>query len=225
MGHTIGEIIFHAVGVMLSPFPLIAVIIVLAGARKRTNGPAFAAGFVLAVAVALAAFTAIFAAFHARRADHANQWTMWVRLAIGVALIGLAAYQVVRWRSGGPEASTPGWLRKLDEFGPVGCAGLAAALAVADPKNLSQIVATAVALAGDSGTTGARVVAGAVFVVIGSLCVLIPLAVHLFGGDTATVTLNRWKAWMVANDTAVLAVLLLVLGAKSLGEAITGLTS
>jgi threonine/homoserine/homoserine lactone efflux protein len=225
LGQAIGEIIFHAVGVALSPFPLIAVVIVLAGPRSRANGVAFTLGFVVAVAAALAGLTAVFVTSRARTHNHASQWTMWVRVAIGILLIALAVHQFRRSRRGDPEPAPAAWLRKLEEFGPIRCVGLAAVLALADPKNISQLAAGALALAGDSGKTGERVVAGVVFVLLASLCVTVPAAVHLAGGDTAAATLNRWKDWMVRNDKAVIAVLLLILGAKSLGEGIGGLTS
>jgi hypothetical protein len=61
------------------------------------------------------------------------------------------------------------------------------------------------------------------FVLIGSLCALLPLGVYLLGGDRAAGTLQSWKVWMVAHNGAVMTVLLLVLGAKYVGDAISGL--
>ena len=41
MGQAIGEVLPFAVGVAISPVPIIAVILVLFSARARVNGPAF----------------------------------------------------------------------------------------------------------------------------------------------------------------------------------------
>ena len=54
MGQALGEVLPSAVGVALSPVPIIAVILMLGTPRARSNGPAFAVGWVLGlVAVSL----------------------------------------------------------------------------------------------------------------------------------------------------------------------------
>ena len=51
MGEAIGNVLPAAVGVALSPIPIIAVILMLSTPRARSNGPAFAVGWVLGLAV------------------------------------------------------------------------------------------------------------------------------------------------------------------------------
>ncbi len=46
LGEAIGDLLPSAVGVALSPVPIVAVILKLGTPRARTNGPAFAAGWV-----------------------------------------------------------------------------------------------------------------------------------------------------------------------------------
>jgi Sap, sulfolipid-1-addressing protein len=46
LGEAIGDLLPAAVGVALSPVPIVAVILMLGTPRARTNGPAFAAGWV-----------------------------------------------------------------------------------------------------------------------------------------------------------------------------------
>ena len=50
-GQAIGEVLSFGVGVALSPLPIIAVVLMLATPRGRTNGPAFLTGWVLGIAV------------------------------------------------------------------------------------------------------------------------------------------------------------------------------
>jgi Sap, sulfolipid-1-addressing protein len=47
LGEAIGDLLPPAVGVALSPIPIVAVILMLGTPRARTTGPAFAAGWVL----------------------------------------------------------------------------------------------------------------------------------------------------------------------------------
>ena len=46
LGEAIGDLLPAAVGVALSPIPIVAVILMLGTPRARANGPAFAAGWV-----------------------------------------------------------------------------------------------------------------------------------------------------------------------------------
>ena len=50
-GKAIGQVLSFGVGVALSPLPIIAVVLMLATPKGRTNGPAFLTGWVLGIAV------------------------------------------------------------------------------------------------------------------------------------------------------------------------------
>ena len=50
MGQAISEVLPFAIGVAISPLPIIAVILVLFSARAKVNGPAFLAGWLVGVA-------------------------------------------------------------------------------------------------------------------------------------------------------------------------------
>jgi hypothetical protein len=63
-------------------------------------------------------------------------------------------------------------------------------------------------------------VAIALFVVIGSVGVFAPLAIDLFTGEKAVHTLESWRAWFVQNNSAIMAVLFLVIGLKLVGDGI-----
>jgi hypothetical protein len=51
VGNVIGDILPLAIGVAISPVPIIAVILMLFSARARTNGPAFLAGWIVGLTV------------------------------------------------------------------------------------------------------------------------------------------------------------------------------
>ena len=51
MGQAIGDLLPSAIGVALSPVPIIAVILMLGTPRARSNGPAFAVGWVLGMVI------------------------------------------------------------------------------------------------------------------------------------------------------------------------------
>ena len=49
MGQAIGELLPTALGVAISPLPIVAVVLVLLSARGRSNGPAFLLGWIVGV--------------------------------------------------------------------------------------------------------------------------------------------------------------------------------
>ena len=63
----------------------------------------------------------------------------------------------------------------------------------------------------------------AVFVIIASLTVAVPVLYYLFAGKSAEKTLTSWKAWLAANNATVMFILLLVLGMLLLDQGLGGL--
>ncbi|MEU8134056.1 GAP family protein [Streptodolium elevatio] len=227
MGDAIGQVLSPAIGVAISPIPLIAVILMLATPKGRANGLAFAAGWIVALAAGVALLVAVGAGGGADDGEggRSAEWTYWIKLGIAVLFLFLAVKQWLGRPKAGEEPQLPSWMRTIDRFTPAKSAGLAFVLAVVNPKNLALVVAAGVSIAGAATDTGARIAAAAVFVAVASLCTVVPLGVYLFGGVKAARTLDGWKAWMARHNGAIMAVLFLVLGVKSLGDAISGLTA
>ena len=50
MGQGISEVLPFAIGIAISPVPIIAVILILFSTRARVNGPAFLLGWVVGIA-------------------------------------------------------------------------------------------------------------------------------------------------------------------------------
>ncbi|WP_327145810.1 GAP family protein [Nocardia sp. NBC_01327] len=224
MGHAVGQFLSHAVGVAISPLALIAVILIVSAPRGRQNALAFVLGWVLAIT---AIFTVLLVISAGAGAEHNGQpasWVAWFRLILGV-LIALMALQQLRLSRTTDPDSLPPRLQRVREFTTRNCLILGAVLVVANPKNVMQVAAGAVTTASSTAHLGGRIGAAAIFIAIASLVVLIPLAVHFFNHTTGAGTLERWKTWTVRNQYVIMAVLLALLSAKSLGDGISGLAS
>lgn len=220
MGDAIGQLLSSAMGIALSPLPLMAVILLLATPRGRVNGIAFTAGWTGALAAVVT--VVVLAAVASGVPGGGAVW--YSKLAVGLLLLLLGLRQ---WRDRprpGHVHSPPKWMRKVDRFTPGRSAGLAALLVVANPKNLALAVGGAVSVATSAASAGGRAVAAAVLVLVGSLCTLLPLAVHLCGGAGAAKALGEWNAWMATHNSAIMMVVLTVLGAQYVGDAVSGLT-
>ena len=83
--------------------------------------------------------------------------------------------------------------------------------------------AAAGAIAQATASTGSRVVALVVFTVVASVGVAAPLIVYVSMGERAAAMLSSMQTWMVRNNAAIMAVLLLVLGTKLVGDGVSAL--
>jgi hypothetical protein len=226
MGGAIGQILASAVGIALSPLPLIAAVLLLATPRGLANGLAFAASWALALAVVV---TVVLVSASGGRAASAGDtpatWALWVKLSFGVLFLALAVSEWRRRPAEGESARPPGWVWDIERFTPAEAAGLAGTLAMVNPKNLILALGGGLAIAGSGASLGGQVAAAAVMVLISSLCALLPLAVYLVAAERSTDMLAGWKTWMSAHSGAIVLTGLVILSAKYIGEAVSQLTT
>ncbi|MCH7576649.1 MAG: GAP family protein [Chloroflexi bacterium] len=223
MGSVIGEVLPVAVAVAVSPVPVIAVILMLFTPEARTNSVAFLLGWLLGLIVV----GSIVLIAGDVASDDSGESTVSgvVKLVFGLLFLVLA---VRSWRSrpkAGEDPEMPGWMAAIDGFGAVKSAGIAALLSGLNPKNLALTVAAAATIAAAGLTTGEEIGAFAIFVTIASITVAAPVLVYLIMGDRVQGGLNSLKEWLIANNNTVMAVLLVVLGAKLLGDGISILSN
>ncbi|MFV1992030.1 MAG: GAP family protein [Acidimicrobiales bacterium] len=217
MGATVGEILTFAVGVAISPVPVIAVILMLFGNSARVNGVSFALGWIIGLAVAGAVVLAIgLEASDGGEADSGG----WVRVVIGLLFIALAVKQWSGRPRQGEEAEMPKWMASIDGFSAVKSFAMAVLLAAVNPKNLGLTIAAAATIGASGLESGEEYIVLGVFVLLASLTVAVPVVWYLIQGESAEVRLGLLKEWLVANNNTVMAVLLVVLGAKILGDGI-----
>jgi threonine/homoserine/homoserine lactone efflux protein len=214
----IGQILAPAVGVAISPIPIIAVILMLFTPRASTNGPAFLLGWVVGLSVAaLVVFELADGADVASDSD-ASSGLGWGKIVLGLLLLVMALKQ---WRSRprrGEDAELPGWMTAVDHFTPVKAAGTGILLSALNPKNLILTAAAAASVAQSDLSSGDAAVAIGAFVVIASASVGGAVGYRQFGGAHARAHLDEMKSWLSTHNAAVMATILLVLGAKILGD-------
>jgi threonine/homoserine/homoserine lactone efflux protein len=222
LGEAIGDLLPSAVGVALSPVPIVAVILMLGTLRARTNGVAFALGWIVGLTVVTV--IVLFLAGDADSSDDTSTAASVVTLLFGLVLLAVAGKQ---WRARpreGEQPEMPGWMAAIDEFTSGRCLGLGALLSGVNPKNLALAVAAGAALAQAGLSTGGDVVGVVVFVAIGSLTVAGPVVAYLVAGERAERALGEIKQFMVDHNAVIMAVVCLVLAAKLIGSGLGGLT-
>ena len=224
MGAAIGEILPLAIGVAISPVPIIAIVLMLGTPRARQNGPAFAFGWVAGLIIVGGVLLALASGNSQADDGGPESWVSLVKLVLGVLFLLLAART---WRTrprAGQEAAMPNWMQAIDTFTTGKSLGFGALLSGVNPKNLALTIAAVTAIAQTGSSGGDAAGALAIFILVGSLSILAPVFIYFAIGAKAAVILDEIKQWMAAHNAAIMTVLLLVLGVKLIGDAIAGLS-
>jgi hypothetical protein len=96
MTQAIAQVLTYAVGVAISPVPIIAIVLMLFTARARENASAFVVGWALALAVVSGAAYEVADAGDASTETAASDTVSWAQIVFGTVLLLLA---VRAWRN------------------------------------------------------------------------------------------------------------------------------
>jgi threonine/homoserine/homoserine lactone efflux protein len=225
VGQAIGQVLPAAVGVAVSPLPIVAVVLMLVTPQGRVNGPAFIVGWWAGLAVVGVLVLSLSSGAGATSDGAPATWVSWLKLILGVLMLLVAARQ---WRGrpeGDEEPATPKWMGALEGFTPVKAIGAGMFLSGLNPKNLLLAVAGAAAIAGTGVSTADETIAWIVFILIASIGVATPVVIAFLMGERATELLGRLHHWLARENTTIMAVICLLIGVKLIGDAITGFSA
>jgi threonine/homoserine/homoserine lactone efflux protein len=223
MAEAIGQVLSLGLGVSLSPVPIIAVVLMLATPRARSNGPAFVLGWIAGLVVVGSLVLALASGAGAEQGSDPATWVDVLKLGLGALLLLIAGRQWVKRPRDGAAAPLPAWMRTIDEFSPARSVALGSALSAVNPKNLLLTIGAAAAIAGSATSAGQEAVAFAVFVAVATLGPAAPVVVYFALGERAARSLDALKTFLSVHNAAIMAVLCLIIGAKLIGDGIAGL--
>lgn len=209
-----------AVGVAVSPVPIAAVTLILSGTRSRAVGSSFALGWFFGVSASVVVFIAVVSA--AETSDESPLWIAVPELVLGLAFLALAIHI---WRGRRREAGDgpPAWLGALDRLTPLRSAALGVALSAANPKNLALALGAAIALAEADISSALTARTAALFILIGTAGVAVPVAISFVAPERSGSVLGRFRAWLVRYDSVILTILGAAIGAKFVFDGISDL--
>jgi threonine/homoserine/homoserine lactone efflux protein len=222
MGQAIGEILPFALGVAISPIPIIAIIVMLLSARAGANSTAFLVGWVVGVAGGCIVLLALSGLLETDEGGATSSSSSTVKLILGALLVMMAARHFRQRPKAGEVPELPKWLQSIDTLTPVKAVGLGVLLSAVNPKNLVLIAGAMVGVAQLGLPAGDEAVAVAVFVVIAVSTVTAPVIVYRTAGARAEHVLGEMKLWLGQNNAVVMAVLLLVIGVVLISKGISG---
>jgi len=211
-----------AVAVAVFPVPIIAAVLLLGSDRGQAKGLAFALAWCVGLAAVGAIALVLAGAWDASDSGEPATWVNVLLLGLGLVLLGLAVKQ---WRDRprrGETPPVPGWMRTVDEFTVAKAGGAGFALTALNPKNVLLTVAAAAEIA-EVGLPAAQQAAALVgFVVVASVGVLTPLVLSVALGDRSRGLLEELRGWMARHNAAIMGVLFVLIGAKLIGDALSG---
>jgi hypothetical protein len=213
-----------AIGIAISPLPIIAIILMLITPKARSNGLAFLAGWLLGLAIVGTIVLIVANTSDVATSSGPSRTVSAIKLVLGLLLLVAAWRQLGKRPQPGAVAPMPKWMTALDTFTPTRSLAIGALLSGVNPKNLI-LNATAAAGIAQSGLSGPQqAVVLLLLVVIGSLGVAAPVGVYFAMGEKAAPVLNGWKTWLATNNATVMVVLFVIFGVSLIGKGIAGLS-
>lgn len=221
MGGVVGQLLPTAVGVMLSPLPIVGVILMLLSNKAKVNGPMFLLGWLAGLIIVVGGVVAFV------NPDKLNQSSGEpstlngiLHLALGVLLLLLAVKQLKGRPKKGEEPEMPKWMAKMQDASPIFAFGMGAFLSGLNPKNLIFDIAAAAAIVAGDLSSSQQIVAVVIFVILASLTIGVPVLWYLVAGESAKAKLDVLRGYLVQYNWVIMCVLFLVLGAKFIGQAL-----
>ncbi len=218
----IGYLLPAALGVALSPIPIIAVVLVLGGSKARSSGPAFALGWIVGLAAVSTVAAILFDGADVEGSTPSTAAYL-LKFAAGAFFLYLAATSWKKRPRRGEEAVLPPWMTTVETVTTPGALALGVGLSGVNPKNLVLALTAAASVAEAGLDVEQSAVAVLTFVLLGSLTVIGPVVFHLVAPDRATRPLAAIREFMTDNNAVITMAILLLLGATLLGDGISGL--
>ena len=237
MGLLLLSLIPPALGIVLSPLAVLAVIAVLLSERARLNSLAFLIGRVTGITVAVAGGYLVLRALDVQAKPQQALWLVLLHFLLALVLLVGAGYVLLRGRQRGREMAAartpaevaeaapqlPGWLQSVDRFTPARTLAMGLGLFLLNPIDVSCAVIGALTVVLSGISTTAQVAVLAVFIAVGSISVAIPVIILQIRGDAAKDSLERMRAWIAGNPHVLKAALLVVIAIMQLSKGLESL--
>ena len=218
MDPTFVDALPFAIGIALSPFPIVPVILLLLSPRARVVGPVFWLCFAAGVAVVTAVFLVLSELVDFP--EHPPIWASWTRIAVGLLLVALAIKQ---WLGRNHDKETPGWLATLQQAGPATAARYGFLLSAANPKVLVLAAGGGLVLGAVPGGAATSLALILAFTVVAAVAVAVPVVLYLLLGDRMVPPLRAAEQWLSRHTSSITAIVIGLIGVIVALEGFRGL--
>ena len=215
-----------AMGMLLSPLPIVAVVAIVLAPRGRASAPVYTLTFTFVSAVIIAV-GALGASSAANASSDPDSRVVSLVLAVLLA-IGFGIFAIVSWHGrppAGQPAVAPKWLAAIDGVTPASAAGLGFAMAAANSKNIPLGLKAGSVIGEAHLALPLAVLLILVVAVAGSLLLILPGLIALSSSPRVHSALVALKSQLVEHNAAMMTVLFAILAANEAAQVIQRLLS
>lgn len=221
MNTALGEVIPLGVAVAISPLPIIAAILLVLSPNARGNSLAFLLGWVLGILAPALAFVLLSSALPAHEENVPPRPVEGaVEIVLGVYLLYLAWRQWKLRPRDGVAPTLPKWMATIDTITIAGAVGLGIAAVVVNPKNLVMSAKAGTEVGLEALPFWENVLVLTLFVLLAASTVLIPVIGYLVAADKLHAPLQRMRTWLLHENAAIMAVVMLMMGTSFISTGI-----
>ena len=199
-----------SLGLALSPFPLIAIIIILMTPKAKSNSLWFLLGWILGI-YGVGLLVLIIPGLGTKH-DTPSIYSGAIRIVLGLSLLIFAFKTWLNRPRGGDEIVTPKLFLSMDKFGLRKSMLTGFLFSAANVKNMALSAAGAVRINQSLPENESIFIAMLLFSLIGSLTLLFPVMVYVFAEKRIEPTFLIWKKWLIKNNKVLLAFILSFIG-------------
>jgi hypothetical protein len=207
----VADLVLIALGIALQPFRLSAFILILSTKGGTKKGLGFILGWLACLVLVIAVVILVTGGRPVRFRTVPSTAVLIIKLALGIALIAIAA---VQWQQRNRPRRAPAWLARLDTMSPWGAAVIAA---IMQPWTL---VAAAAVNAAEARLSSVGDYLALVLFCLLATSSFIVLELYAVLAPAASARLAALRSWLDVHGNEVLIIVCLVLGVWLAGQSI-----
>jgi len=199
-----------SLGLALSPFPLIAIIIILMTPKAKSNSLWFLLGWIFGI-YGIGLLVLIIPGLGSN-GDIPSIYSGGIRIALGLSLLIIAFKKWLNRPRSGDEIVTPKLFLSIDKFGLRKSMLTGFLFSAANVKNMAFSAAGSLRINQSLAGNKSVFIALLLFSLIGSLTLIIPVIIYAFAEKKIEPTFLIWKKWLIKNNAILLVFILGIVG-------------
>ncbi len=203
---------------MISPFPIVGLILILMSDKARRNSLAYMLGWILGIALVFT-IAMLFIGGNVAAGGDPSLWERLIFIVLGVLMVFFAWREFQKRPKEGEKAETPKWFERMSSISPLSAAGFGLFLSGLNPKNLLLTLGAGASVGMLALPGSEEALLTVIFTLAASLTIVVPTLLFLFLGDRMNKVLEAMEGFLIQNNAIITALLLLMIGLNMLGKA------
>lgn len=213
----IKELFTPAIGIAISPLPIVGLILILLGDGAKKNSFSYSIGWLVGNLIAFL-IGLLFMGTVAGSDGEISLFSKIIYGVLGILLLYLSFRTFSKSIKNKGEINTPKWFDKMTSLNAKGALGLGMALSAVNPKNFLLSLSAGVTAGGITQAALDDVFATFIFALIATSTIVIPTILFNTLGEKINPFLEKLKIWLITNNDSIMAVMFLFIGLKMFGK-------